>query len=158
MRFAKVTVFVLCVLIFWGCRKNKVSDIPEIKFILQDTHAIADSGKGREQLLIFQFDFADGDADIGPIDQQANWQNIRFRDTRNDDILSFDFPPIPSSVVTQDGIEGTFRVEMQPNQLIARDDTTIHKLTDTVRWEVTVLDYGGNESNAVLTDSIIITK
>ena len=158
MRFAKVVVLFLSVLFFWGCRKNTVSPIPNIRFIKQDTYEVADSGKGRERPLIFQLDFTDGDADIGPLDQAVSWQNIHFRDMRDDEKLFFDFPPIPSAVVMEDGIEGTFRVEMPPNVIIARDDTTIHKLTDTVCWEVIVYDNAGNESNAVLTDSVVIIK
>lgn len=159
MRFAKVIVFVLSVLIFWGCTKNTISPIPVIKFVKQNTEIAPDSGIGRTDSLIFQFDFEDGDADVGPLDEPIPWQNIHFKDLRDTtNILYFDFPPIPSQVVQQDGITGTFLVAMPANQIIARTDTTIHKERDTVQWKVEVYDFEGNVSNAVLTLPVVITK
>lgn len=159
MRLAKVLIIILCVGFFWGCTKDSISPVPVIKFVKQNTNLVPDSGIGREDALVFQFDFEDGDADVGPLDIPTPWQNIHFidqRDTTN--ILFFDFPPIPSAVVQDDGITGTFQVFMPANLLIARTDTTVHKTSDTVRWKVKVFDFNGNVSNTVLTDSVIIMK
>ncbi len=157
MRLAKVVAFFLVAIFLWGCKKEKLSESPVISFIEQSTTEVADSGKGEDPIR-FQFDFVDGYADTGPIDFPQSWQNIRFVDNRNNDVLFFDFPPIPSTVVKRDGITGTFDVIMNPINIIARDDTLAHKLTDTVIWSVFVIDEAGNQSNIIETEPIVIVK
>ncbi len=158
MRMAKVLAFFFLATLLWGCKKEKMSPIPAIKFVEQSRYEIADSGKGVENPILFQFTFEDGGADIGPLDFPTPLQNIYFIDSRTETPSFFDFPPIPSTVVSEDGISGSFTVSMDPRTLIARDDTTIHKLTDTVRWTVYVRDGQDNFSNEVFTDSIVIVK
>lgn len=158
MRSAKVLSLLLLTTLFWSCKKEGMSPIPEITFIEQSRHVIPDSGKGVTEFIEFLFDFKDGDADVGPIDDPTPWQNIYFVDSRDNVETFYDFPPIPGSVVAPDGITGSFVVRMNPAQLFARTDTNIHKLTDTVHWKVFVRDAADNFSNEVLTDSIVIVK
>jgi hypothetical protein len=158
MRFAKILAFLLVTLVVWGCYKNKMSPIPEIVYISQSSVEVADSGRGEFEDITFLFDFQDGDADIGPIGDPVPLQNITFVDSRDSTQDFYDFPPIPEPVVTDDGIRGSFVVRVNPNTFIARDDTTIHKLTDTVQFEVFVRDEAGNLSNEVTTRPIVIVK
>lgn len=157
MRFAKVLAFFLVASTMWSCNKNEASESPEINFVKQSSTMVADSGIG-EDFILFQFDFEDGYADIGPVDDPISWQNIHFIDNRTNSESYYDFPPIPSSVVKKDGISGTFIVTMDPTTIIARQDTTFHKLTDTVSWSVFVIDDAGNLSNEVQTLPIVIKK
>jgi len=158
MRWAKILAFLLVTITVWGCYKNEMSPIPEIVFISQSQTEVADSGRGEFEEITFLFDFQDGDADIGPIGDPFPLQNITFIDSRDSTKDFYDFPPIPEPVVTDDGIRGSFVVRVNPNIFIARDDTTIHKLTDTVQYKVFVKDEAGNESNEVKTKSIVIVK
>src|SRR5690606_33375616 len=125
----------------------------------QDTYEVADSGIGVDDNLLFSFTFQDGDSDIGPLEEGGTGlpqQNIVFIDSRDSSKkIFFDFPPIPNDVVTDDGVAGSFEVSMSPQSIIARADTTVHKLTDTVFWHVYVVDGAGNESNWVKTDSVV---
>ncbi len=162
MRSAKViAIMLVTVLLWWGCRK-KVSPIPSIEFIEQDTYEVADSGIGVDDDLIFTFLFEDGDSDVGPIEGTgASFpsQNIVFMDARDsNNLMRFDFPPIPNDVVTDDGVKGSFDVRMSPKTIFARTDTTIHKLSDTVFWHVYIVDEKNNQSNWVNTDSVVIIK
>ena len=162
MRYANVIGILLVTIFMWGCRKDAIPDEPSILFIKQSQTMVADSGKG-EETLIFYFNFVDGDADVGPIetfppDPNAEpQQNIVFIDSRDTNkLLRFDFPPIPQSVITNDGVKGTFDVFMDPRLIIA--DTSALVLTDTVTYEVYVTDKAGHVSNRVKTEPIIITK
>lgn len=158
MRIAKVLAFCLLTISFWGCKKNEMSPIPVIKYIKQSTNSLIDSSKQNQGPIIFTFDFEDGDSDIGPIDNPIPLQNIYFIDSRDSAETLYNFPPIPGSVVSNDGIKGSFIVEMNPVTIFPRTDTTTHKFTDTVRWRVFVRDGQDNFSNEVLTDSIVIFK
>jgi len=159
MRIANVLAFFLVATLVWGCQKEEMSAIPKITFIKQDSYQVPDSGIGVQDPILFTFNFQDGDSDIGPIGEQAPlMNNIHFVDSRSEEITRYFFPRIPTDIVTSDGISGSFTVALNPTTLIARDDTTIHKFTDTLRFKVFVIDGQQNVSNEVLTDSIVIVK
>ncbi len=160
MRSAKLVGILLATFFFWGCKKNIIDPAPAINFVDQDRNTVLDSGKGNE-IIQFRFTFADGDADVGPIEGSGNpnpRQNIVFIDSRDtNQFLLYDFPPIPQSVASNAGISGSFEVYMESSDLIARTDS-IHEFSDTVTFEVYVFDKEDNVSNRVKTDPIIITK
>ena len=163
MRYANVIGIFLATIFIWSCNKDAIPPEPAITYIKQSHTQVADSGKG-EDVLIFYFNFVDGDADVGPIEtfppnpNADPQQNIVFTDSRDSNkTLLFDFPAIPQSVVTNDGVKGTFDVYMDPRLITARTDTA-HNLFDSVSYEVYVYDRAGNLSNRVKTEPIIITK
>lgn len=159
MRFANVLAILLVSALVWGCNKEAADPIPEIRFIKQNVNMVADSGIG-EELILFEFAFEDGDADIGPIEgKNPNFpsQNVVFTDNRNLSQYKFDFPEIPAKVVQRDGVEGTFQLLFPPSVIIARNDS-VHEFTDTLTFDVYVEDAAKNISNTVTTGQIVIKK
>ena len=114
-------------------------------------------GADNSDTLRIQFDFEDGDGDIGS--QQTN--NIYVIDKRTGQVSDkFTIPEIPPEGASN-GVSGTISILKFNECCIFPDGVPpcivyTPQPTDTVVFEIYMMDQAGNESNRIQTDPIVL--
>lgn len=124
---------------------NIISNVPKIELISISSDTITEF----EEALIIKISYEDGDGNLGfeETDQYA----LFVRDIRLEAFDGFYLGPIapPSETLA---IKGELNVEF-PNLFVFGNDST-----ETTRFELKMIDRSSNESNILITESIIIVK
>jgi len=142
----------LMLLAFAACHKNSMSKIPKIALVSMTPDSVR-AGNSFDTVFII-FHLQDGDADLGN-DQSGTKYDIYMKDSRNDSVQGYFFPPIDQKIENpQYGIQGYCTFKLQGAFLIPRSD---HILTgDTVHYDIYIKDRAQNESNHITTPDIYI--
>ena len=96
--------------------------------------------------------FEDGDGDIG-----YGLYNLYLKDSRDSSIVKMMIPTVPAEYAPEKGLKGFITFDYLAALLTMRPDTA-HLHTDTLHWEIYMLDKAGNRSNTVNTDPLILFK
>ncbi len=146
----KVLFFVVMIIAVVSCNKEtKYSNIPKITFTALSTDKVKAGG---DSIVYIQFDFEDGDGNIG-----FGTNNLFLRDTRDTVVVPFLIPTIPDKFNPSSGLKGVIQVDYEAAFLLMRTDSA-HLETDTMRWEIYMKDKAGNRSNTITTSELILTK
>ncbi len=114
-------------------------------------------GFSNQDTLLFTFDFTDGDGDLGSDDSL----NVYIIDNRDENVFeSFRIPFLPIEGA-KNGIEGTITARANTTCCIFPDNTppctpSVMFPTDTVIYQLFIIDRAGNKSNILETVPITI--
>lgn len=142
-------IFILLFLVgFSSCNKlTKLSNIPKIKFNSFSSNAIK---AGSDSTLSIFIGFEDGDGNIG-----FGTPNLFLRDSRDTIFTPFSIPTIGSQYNPKDGLKGVFEILYPAAFLLTRSDS-IHSKTDTLYWDIYMIDEAGNHSDTVQSTDLIL--
>lgn len=137
-------------------REESFSEIPEISFIGQ-TKTVLDQGALMEDSLLIQFDFRDGDGDIGSDDSI----NVFITDTRQDFATAYKIPLLETDSDIR-SLEGTVTLLLFTSCCLYDDNSqapctpSTTQPTDEVIYTIQIRDRAGNLSNVVEMDPITL--
>lgn len=145
----KQIIFIVVLVIgFSSCNKlTKLSNIPKIKFNGFNANLIE---AGSNQTLSIFIGFEDGDGNIG-----FGTPNLFLRDSRDTIFVPFTIPTIGSQYNPKDGLKGVFEILYPAAFLLTRSDS-IHLDTDTLHWDIYMIDEAGNHSDTVQSSDLVL--
>lgn len=122
-----------------------------------------DQGALNQDSIVIFFEFTDGDGDIGtdPSSRTVEDFDLFLVDTRTGNIQDRYFLPHVPPKGASNGIIGNARVVLLSTCCIYEDGSAAcqpnpNQLTDTVVYEIYIMDRAGNESNRILTEEITL--
>jgi hypothetical protein len=134
-------------------------DVPKIEFVGMSKDTIL-QGVFQQDSLFVVFSFEDGDGDLGR-KANADENNVFFIDTRTSEIdNSFGIPFIPSQG-SSNGIQGEVEILLFSTCCLfetGQDPCTASTIEpfDFLQYEIYIVDRAGNESNRIMTDTIML--
>lgn len=129
---------------------------PVLEFISMDKNQMVQNSFNTDSVRV-TFSFTDGDGDIGDNDSL----NIFIRDNRDQFIAAqYRLPELPPEGAGR-GVRGEITVTIYTTCCIFPDGTppceaSLQYPTDTVRYEIFMIDRAGHISNTIKTDPIIL--
>jgi hypothetical protein len=156
----KQILLVVAILLVWACSKPpQYPDEPVIEFINLSKDTLSQSDLNTDSLFV-RISYTDGDGDLGFSDKDTS-QSIFIIDTRSGFIQDrFKIPQIPDQG-TANGIFGEMRILLFTTccifpQGIPPCSSPRQFPTDTVVYEIYIVDRAGNESNRIQTTPITL--
>lgn len=143
-------LFIFIVIASLSCnKKTNSSTAPIIKFNKQSTTYFP---SGLNAKVSVYFDVVDKEGDVG-----FNEGNVYFVDSRYPtDTQVYTTPNVPFK--NGNTFKGLFETQIEGGFLIARLDSPIHYLTDTLIWTISLKDKAGNRSNFINSKELILYK
>jgi hypothetical protein len=139
---------------FAACKKNKNSVIPRISFISLEPDSVH-SGNLEEKTSLF-FGFSDGDGDLGN-DPTSGKYDVYLKDSRDDMISRYLFPPIPDEQRDPvNGVEGQGVITLRAIYIVTRQDTLHKRHGDTLTYKMWVVDQADHVSDTITTRPLYI--
>lgn len=146
---------IVCVLCLSACNKansGTVDKVPSIYFTSLSADSLQASS---EQTLDINFNFSDGDGDLGNKASSGNY-DIYTRDVRNDSMINYFFPQaLPSVIEAGKGVSGSCALTIDAAFIELSPNRPLH---DTLRLEIYIKDRAGNQSNRIITPNIYLNK
>ncbi len=147
-------VLLLAAFVAHSCYKPPTfPDTPAITFQGYDIDGIYAPGSTGNILL----GFTDGDGDLGKVsnDDTVNVKNVVIKNLKYSYLIdSLNLPLIPQKG-TDKAISGTIEVKLK-SLIDEADCLLLQKPTDTLTFEIKILDRAGHVSNIVTTSSIVV--
>lgn len=152
----QLLIFILGITILVSCvRKPDFPIEPQLTFVGMNDNVMVQNSFNTDSLIV-TFSFTDGDGDIG-----SDTSNIFVVDTRDQfKAASFFVDDLPEEGASR-GIEGEISLTIYTTCCIFPDGTppcqaSLQYPTDTLQYEIYMVDRAGNESNRIRTNPIII--
>ncbi len=155
MNLRNIVYLLLVVLMAASCQKILQSKIPQIELMSFGPTVV----KVNYGVPILTFSMKDGDADLGNRLGSGKY-DIFVKDFRYDTgYVGYYFPADfdPSIEDPDKGIKGTCEFQFVPTIFTPRIDSLHMATGDTTHFEVYIVDRGGNQSNHIVTDNVILT-
>ena len=153
-------LFVFVIVSFWACAEAPdYSEIPEIEYEGLSKKLMRQGDQFTDSLYIY-FSFKDGDGDIGYADSDPR-KDIVVIDTRTQvEQERFKMPMVPEQG-TGNGISGEVTVRIYSTCClfpagIPPCSAPPSFPTDTMAYEIYILDRAGHESNRIRTDPVVL--
>ncbi|GAA4459328.1 hypothetical protein GCM10023093_00110 [Nemorincola caseinilytica] len=109
-----------------------------------------------QDTCVFFFSFQDGDADLGN-DPAGQYRDVYIKDLRDDknQFVGYLLPEINEALIDPSkGLKGTAQFYFTIDILNPRIDSPTHDMTDTVSFEMYMMDKAGNASNHIFTPKL----
>ena len=139
---------VFLMIFFAACKKDEVdySDVkPQIEFI-----SITPSNATEfEDELALTISYRDGDGDLG--ENAPEVKNLFVKDSRNGLTYEYRIPQLAPSD-TEIIIEGNLEIDLNTVAIVGTGDS------ETVTFDVHIVDRAGNISNTITTSTVTITR
>ncbi|MEM6965272.1 MAG: hypothetical protein AAF573_10935 [Bacteroidota bacterium] len=159
------TIFLSLLFILSCTKPPDYSNTPEIAFVSFSKNPLTQGFGVNDDFTTLTISFTDGDGDLGG-DTISTIYFDDLRTTTTNDFLEFGAPLIPEQG-TGNGISGDLIITL-PTTCCIHPDSTLRQfgceapfqdtgvLTDTVVYEIYILDRAGNKSNVIRTEPLIL--
>lgn len=146
----KMLFFAMITLLAISC--NKKSSLPnQPKLTFKDLNRSSVQA-GSTDIVQINILFEDGDGNIG-----FGTNNLFLKDSRDTGYIPYMIPQIPDKFDPESGLKGIIQINYEAAFLLLRTDS-LHLLTDTLTWDIYMLDKAGNKSNTITTTPLILTQ
>lgn len=140
----------ICLLVFFGCKKEKapdaISTTPELKFVSISPGSVLQYNDS----ITIVISYTDGDGDLG--ENNANINNLFVTDSRNGVQYNYRVKQLAPSDANI-AIKGNLNVVLKNTALV---DT--NKTSESVTYSIFMNDRAGHASNTVTSSAITIVK